>query len=329
MTDSPLSPERIMQLSTGGWACGILGAAITHGLFDHLEAGATASEVAVKSGISARGTQALLDGVFGLGLLRLENGRYRNTPETSAYLVHGKPGFLGGFAQMNCASMGQWSNLTSVVKTGVPVETADIAENPMWESLVTSIAGLSVPVARIAAERLGLAKAGPVTWLDVGGGSGVFSAIWLGINAQARGFQLDWANVNRIARDFVAGHGVAARFTTLDGDLHTTDFGAAKYDFALYSHIAHQESPPENVAIFRKFRKALKPGGTLVVNDFVLNDDRTGHPFAQMFHSTMVLNTKAGAAWRQADYRAWLADAGFKSVAIEPTPTPSTLIYAK
>ena len=37
-----------------------------------------------------------------------------------------------------------------------------------------------------AAERLGLAKAGAVTWLDVGGGSGVYSAVWLGLNPKAQ-----------------------------------------------------------------------------------------------------------------------------------------------
>jgi ubiquinone/menaquinone biosynthesis C-methylase UbiE len=180
----------------------------------------------------------------------------------------------------------------------------------------------------MAAERLGVAKAGPVTWLDVGGGSGVWSAVWLGANKQAIGTQLDWPNVNKIGREFVANFGVADRFQTIDGDFHTTEFGSAKYDFAIYAHIAHMEAPTDNLATFRKFRKALKPGGTLVVNDFVLNDDRTGHPFAMLFASQMLVVTKDGFTYRQSDYRKWLGEAGFKSVDIVPTPTPSTLVFA-
>jgi len=84
---------------------------------------------------------------------------------------------------------------------------------------------------------------------------------------------------------------VADRFETIDGDFHTVDFRSANYDYAMYGNIAHQETPANNVAIFRKFRKALKPGGTLLINDFVLNDDRTGHPFAMMFASQMLLAT--------------------------------------
>jgi SAM-dependent methyltransferase len=149
------------------------------------------------------------------------------------------------------------------------------------------------------------------------------------VNKQAKAVQLDWANVNRVAKGFVARFGVADRFRTIDGDFHTTDFGEAAYDIAIYSHIAHQESPESNRAVFRKFRKALKPGGTLLLSDFVLDDERRGHPFTLMFTANMLLHSKEGAAYRQADYRAWLKEAGFASVEIEPTPGAATLIYAR
>ena len=129
-------------------------------------------------------------------------------------------------------------------------------------------------------------------------------------------------------KGFVGNFGVADRFATIDGDFHTVDFGCAQYDYAIYGHIAHQETPTDNVAIFRKFRKALKPGGTLLINDFILSDERTGHPFAMMFASQMLLATKGGNAWCQADYRAWLAEAGFESVDIVPTSSPATVVFA-
>jgi hypothetical protein len=48
-----------------------------------------------------------------------------------------------------------------------------------------------------------------------------------------------------------------------------------------------------------------------------------------MFASQMVLVSKGGFTWRQADYRAWLAKAGFSSVEVVPTPTPATLVLAR
>lgn len=331
MTDTELKPDKIVQLTSGAWASAILGAAAAHGLFNHLEASLTPEEVARKAGIAPRGVRALLDGLLGVGLVTLENGKYHNTPEASAFLVEGKPASFAGLAKWSLSYLPRWADLAEVARTGVPTskETAELAENPFWESLVTSIAVLSFPVAQAAAQRLGLANAGPVSWLDVGGGSGVFSAVWLGANRQAKAVQIDWANVNRIARGFVAKFGVADRFRTIDGDFHTTDFGSGTYDLALYSHIAHQESPESNRAVLGKFRKALKPGATLVINDFVLEDDRHGHPFTLMFTANMLLHSKEGASYRQADYIAWLKEAGFASVTFEPTPGAATLIYAR
>ena len=325
------TPEKVMQIITGGWASSILGAAANHGVFNALEGNpGTAETVAKTTGISLRGAQAVLDGLTGLGLLTLSGGRYQNSPDASFFLVKGKPSYLGGMAEVFLQDFPTWQNLPEAVKTGLPSaqNTADVADNPFWHVLVPAIAALSFPVAQMAAERLGISKAGAVTWLDVGGGSGVWSAVWLGANKQAIGTQLDWPNVNKIGREFVANFGVADRFQTIDGDFHTADFGSAKYDFAIYAHVAHQEPPESNVAILRKFRKALKPGGTLVINDFILNNDRTGHPFAMMFASQMLVVTKNGFTYRQSDYREWLGEAGFKSVDIVPTPTPSTLVFA-
>jgi ubiquinone/menaquinone biosynthesis C-methylase UbiE len=325
------TPEKVMQIITGGWASSILGAAAQHGIFTTLEGNpATAENVAEKTEISIRGAQALLDGLTGLGLVTLSEGRYQNSPDASAFLVKGKSSYFGGMAEVFLQDFPTWQNLPTAAKTGQPSAqyTSEVADNPFWHALVPAIAALSFPVAQMAGERLAIAKAGAVKWLDVGGGSGVWSAVWLGANKQAVGTQLDWPNVNKIGREFVANFGVADRFQTIDGDFHTTDFGSAKYDFAIYAHIAHMEAPADNLATFRKFRKALKPGGTLVVNDFVLNDDRTGHPFALLFASQMLVVTKNGFTYRQSDYRKWLGEAGFKSVDIVPTPTPSTLVFA-
>lgn len=326
------TPEKVLQLITGAWATSILGAAARHGFFTTLEGNPDdAAGVARKTGISARGAQALLDGLTGLGMVTLSDGKYLNTPEASAFLVRGKPSYLGGMAEVFLDDFGTWQKLPDATKTGLPTApmSTDVADNPFWHVLVPAIAALSFPVAQLAAERLGLAGAGPVAWLDVGGGSGVWSAAWLGVNKQATGYQLDWPTVNAIAREFIKGFGVADRFKTIDGDFHTTQFEASKYDFAIYGHIAHQEAPEDNIAVFRKLRETLKPDGTLVINDFVLNDDRTGHPFAMIFASQMLVATKNGFTYRQSDYRSWLSQAGFQSVEIVPTATPATLIFAR
>lgn len=333
MADSEQRPtlENIMRISSGGWAAAILAAGATHSVFTHVEKGAdTVDSLAKQAGISSRGAGTLLDGLTGLGFLTVSNGRYRNTPDAAEFLVEGKRSYFGGFSKVMLKEFADWQTFPEVARKGQPdmQGTNDVADNPFWEDLVPAIAALAVPVALAAAERLKLAQAGAASFFDVGGGSGIYSALWLGIAKQARSVQFDWPNVNRIAEKYVAGFGVGDRFRTVDGDFHQADFGNAQHDVAVYSHIAHQESPEDNLAMFRKFRKALKPGGTLVVSDFVVDDNRSGPPFALMFRSVMTLRTKAGSTWTRAEYEKWLREAGFTKVSIEPTATPATLVYA-
>ena len=245
------TPDKVMQLITGGWAASILGAAARHGLFTALEGhpARRGSDREESRHLDPRcaGATRWPDRTWAADILGA--GTYQNTPEASAFLVKGKPSYLGAMAEVFLEDFGTWQKLPEAVKTGLPTapHTADVADNPFWHVLVTAIAPLSFPVAQMAAERLALAAAGPISWLDVGGGSGVWSAAWLGVNKQATGYQLDWPRVNAIGREFVARFGVGDRFKTLDGDFHTTDFGAAKYDYAIYSHIAHQEAPADNI----------------------------------------------------------------------------------
>jgi hypothetical protein len=330
MTTSTITPEKIMQLTGGSQATALLGTAVANEVFTRLEAGAmTADDLAKAAKISPRGAKALLDGIFALGLVTLAGGKYANTPEASMFLVEGKPSSLTGMARVAMHGMASWAKLPEAVASGTAVfsETIDAKDHAFWSILVTAIAPLAFPAAQAVAARLDVARRGPLSFLDVGGGSGIFSAVLLGANREARSTQVDWPTVNTIARGFVAKFGVGDRFHTVDGDIHTADWGTG-HDVAIYSNIAHQESPTQNIEAFRKFRAALNIGGTLVVSDFVVKDDRSGPPHGLLFNTQMLVASKEGASWREADYRAWLAEAGFKTVTFEPTQGPSTLIYA-
>ena len=332
MTTTEVTPARIIQIATGIWGSAVLGSAVSHALFAQLETGAkTATEIATLAGISERGAQALLDGLVALDLVELNDGWYRNTAEAASYLVSGRPGYLGAFAEVLLSEAASWSALPDVVRTGVPAMSAthDAADATFYEKLVPALAPVATPVAQIAGQKLDIANRGDISILDVGGGAGVYSSTWLGLNPVARSTQVDWAPVNAVARRLVTAHGVGDRFGCVDGDLHTVDFGEDSYDYIVYSHVAHVEGPADNAGVFARFRRALKPGGTLVISELIVDDDRSGPPFPLIFASAMLLQTRSGNTWRPADYRQWLAAAGFEDVTFESTPTPSTLIFAR
>lgn len=328
------SPERILPTMLAAHVvAATMAAASKHRLFTHIDGGAvTVDQIAGRAGISLRGAQALLDALTALGFVQVQDGHYRNAPDASFYLVEGKPAYLGRYAQLVHSPFGDaFRELAEVVREGAPrfQYTADVADNRFWEDLVLSIVPLAIPVVeQVLAKEL--ARKDGLSLLDIGGGSGIYSARLLQHNATAQATQIDWPNINRIGRDFVGRFGVGERFSTIDGDFHGTDFGEAQYDLVVLSNICHQEAPRDNVELFRRVRRALRPGGALLVSEFVLEDDRSAAtPWIGLFSVIMLIDSQQGSAWRRADYQRWLAEAGFGAVEFEATRTPSTLIWAR
>ncbi|MEU8959944.1 class I SAM-dependent methyltransferase [Streptomyces sp. NPDC048518] len=331
MSEHQPTPDTVLRLINGYWSTGIIGAAAGHRLFTHLDDGAhSAQGLAERAGISPRGAQSLLDGLVSIGLVHLEEGTYRNSPEADAYLVEGRPADLSAMARLKLTHMGSLTGLADVVAAGGPVSdpAVEVADNPHWGQVVPAIAAQSVPAAAVAADVLGLDDAGPLSILDIGGGSGIYSATWLKRNPAARATQLDWEPINAIARRLLAERGLSDRFTCIDGDFHHTDFGQHAYDVAVYSHIAHQEGPEDNIAVFTRLKDALKPGGALIVCDYVVDDDRSGPAFPLLFACEMLLKSKQGGTWRRTDYHAWLSKAGFSDITFHAAP-PATLVIAR
>jgi len=120
---------------------------------------------------------------------------------------------------------------------------------------------------------------------------------------------------------------VEQRIHTRDGDLRTDAYGTG-YDLVFVSAICHMNAPEENVAMLRKVKDALSPGGRVVIQDFILNEQKTGPTFAALFALNMLVGTRGGSAYSEAEYAAWLAEAGFKEVRKIELPGPADLIVA-
>ena len=85
-------------------------------------------------------------------------------------------------------------------------------------------------------------------------------------------------------------------------------------------------SPEENQDLFRRSLEALEPGGRMVVQDFILEPDKTAPKQAALFALNMLVGTPAGSAYSNEEYTAWFRDAGFHEVRHIRLPGPSGLV---
>jgi hypothetical protein len=85
----------------------------------------------------------------------------------------------------------------------------------------------------------------------------------------------------------------------------------------------NQESPAVIQEIFRKTYQALAPGGLVIVQDQMLDDDKSGPVLSAMIGVNQLLHTPGGAAHSGQEVAEWLAAAGFGTLKRIPMPASS------
>jgi cyclopropane fatty-acyl-phospholipid synthase-like methyltransferase len=94
----------------------------------------------------------------------------------------------------------------------------------------------------------------------------------------------------------------------------------------LVSAICHMLSPEENQDLFKRCYEALAPNGRLVMQDFILEPDKTAPKQAALFALNMLVGTPAGSTYSYEEYTASLRAAGFQEVREIRLPGPSSLM---
>ena len=79
------------------------------------------------------------------------------------------------------------------------------------------------------------------------------------------------------------------------------------FDLAFCSGITHTFGPEQNRTLFGNLRPIVAPGGGVAVVTFLRGRD----PMSALFAVQMLLNNNGGDTHLEAEYRAWLAEAGF------------------
>jgi len=322
-----------MQFAWGYVPPLVIEAGIRHQVFDLLDAGPkSVSEIHEATGASIRGLSAIMNVLTGLNFLAKDaQDVYSLTPESAAFLVSTKPSFQGGIILHTSKQLlPKWLDLSEIVATGKPASSVnqEAAGSEFFQQLVTDIFPMSYPSAQMLAQTLNFGDAGePVSVLDLAAGSGVWGIALAQNSHRVRVTAVDWPNVLPVTRRTVERFHLSDRFTFVEGDLLSADFGTG-HTVATLGHILHSEGEERSRKLLAKVFNSLAPGGTIAIAEFLVNEDRTGPVGSLFFAVNMLVNTDHGNTYSFGEISAWLAEAGFVNAHTVPAPGPSPLVLA-
>ena len=322
-----LLPDDLQQTIRAFQDSRVILTAVELDAFAAVGGGATAEDAAARMHSDPRATEMLLNALVALGLLEKRNQQFRCLPVAERHFTAGPHDARGAVGHM-VSLWRTWSNLTDAVRTGTAAGHQEMAERG-GDWTTTFIAAMHQNATERAPHVVAaVGAAGVRRMLDVGGGSGAYSIAFAGAAPALAADILDLPTVLPIAQGHIDAAGLSSRIHLRSGDLRRDDLGSG-YDLVFVSAICHMLAPDENRDLLRRCYAATAPGGRIVIQDFLLEPDRTAPKFAVLFALNMLVGTAAGNSYTEAEYASWLEETGYGEIKRVRLPGPSNLVVAR
>jgi SAM-dependent methyltransferase len=317
-----MKTERLNELAFSFKKTGALVLALEVELFTLIDAGnSTVRDLATALDLDMEMVERLVSICKAMDLIREVDGRLENFSDVSRYLVKNKPTYFGGYLiYQPISEYDGFKDLAQhyVRPTGpapkgnylAMMEDADKARR-----FTEAGYNASLPLAHKLAKRFDFSRF--THWLDVAGGSGCYAIAACERNPDLKVTILDFPNVTAVSRDFVAKHELSDRIDTMNGNFFDVPFPD---DCDLISFITPLQGyvPDQVIRVLKKSYDALLPGGSCLVMDYMLNDDKNGPLDPAFLNLGGVRNGHyTGRVQSGPEFQAFFEEAGFTDTGAE------------
>lgn len=304
----------LLRISGSYWQTCTLHAGVALDVFTPLADGPmTAEALAGALGCDARALAMLLNALAAMGLLVKDANRYRLVETYAACLDSRSPAYLGNAIGHHRRLVTAWAELPEAVRTGKPrrdrVHMAP--DDGDRRDFLMGMHNIALAIAPNLARDLDLS--GRARLLDLGGGPGTYAAHFCKANPGLTATIYDLDRSRRFAEEVARGLGVADRVTFVPGD-YLREAVPGGFDVVWMSQIFHAEPPEGCRTILEKAMGALRPGGLVLLHEFMLDDTLDAPAFATLFSLNMLLGTPRGQAYAVGQLREMLGAAGARNI---------------
>jgi phospholipid N-methyltransferase len=338
MKGARLKPDHLMELGFGFQASKTLLAAVKLGVFDVLsDSPQTKEQLEDDLGLHPRSSADFFDALVALDVLDREDSVYSNTPEAEAFLVSGKPSYIGGMFEMaNDRLYNFWGDLEEGLRTGKPTneleddqthpfEKAIYEHDERLEQFVGAMTGLSMGVANVLANEFPWQEYETV--LDLGTSEGIVPKRIAEENDHIHAIGVDLPRVEPHFHGLTSESPAADRIEFRTGDFFGDD-PLPDADVYILGHILHDWGPDERQQILNKVADAVNDGGAVVVYGTMIDEDRREHEMGLLMSLNMLVETPNGCDYTHRECIEWLREAGFTDPSIEQLPGPESMVVA-
>ena len=308
-----MNPNKIREFAASFQKSRILLSGFELDIFTNIDASGTANnQIANILHLDVHACERLMNALVSLGFLTKQNQLFFNTPESFTFLSKKSPEYLGGMMHTNHL-WNTWSNLSQVVRTGNSAHPDEInVRGEDW--LFPFINAMHDRAIKQAPQQLvKVDLSGIKSVLDIGGGSGAYAMEFVNKKPDIVATVFDLPNVVPITKKFIDKEGFTNRVSTYTGD-YTKDDLPKGFDLMFLSAVIHSNSLEANQDLIKKCFSALNKNGKIIIQDWVMNNDRTQPTSGAIFAINMLVGTEAGDCFTEEEVYNMLKAAGFQNI---------------
>lgn len=315
--DSKISPDVIMRNAYGVYPSFAMLAGMQLDVFTPLsERPMNAESLAKRIKVREDKLSPLLYALVTADLLTVDDGVFSNTAEADAFLVRGRPEYMGG---LHGFYSGLWHAVLKTaesIRSDAPQAKHDwrsLPENELLQYFRSQYPG-SLRAGRQLAQKIDFSAFSRL--LDAGGGTGGLSIGICESYPDIKAAVADLPEITAVSDQFIQEAGLSDRIASMGVDL-TDTAPEGNYDVAVLRALIQTMTPAHAKKVLKNVFQVMEPGGCIYIVGCILDNTRLS-PTASIAFSLVFLNVyDDGGVYTEKQHHDWLTEAGFTDVSIE------------
>jgi len=306
-----------------------LRAGVELGVFTRIGGGAvTADSLGAALEVEPDRLSRLLYALASIGLLEVEDGRFRNGAEAAAFLDASSPTYRGVDHALLRELWGADLLTADSLRQNRPAALHDFSEADSKAAAAFSrmLAPGAVVFGRHLAEAMDLSAIRSA--IDIGGGPGTTLVGLRERRPRIAATLMELPTVAAVAPAILSQYG-ADDVVVEEGDI-TVAPSIGRHDLAILKAVVQVLPPDQARRSILNAARCLTPGGEIAIAGWgVVNDDRLGPPEGVFLNLTFLNLYRHGESYTEGQYRAWMTEAGFRDISRSRLTDGSTLFRAR
>ncbi len=269
-------------------------------------------EVAARCATDPEATQKLLNALVTMGYLCKNRELYALTPFARKWLLKEAPHSLHDFVVYEFVDWEWVTHMEDFIRTGKPVLMHEQMSSDDWKFYQYGMRSIANLVAPKVAKRIPMPR-GARNMLDIGGSHGCYSVEICRHYQNLNAVILDLPEAVEFAAPLLVKAGMGDRVRHKAGNVLTDDLGTDVYDLILISNLVHHFDEATNRKLVERTAQALKPGGYLVVQEYVMTNpyslNKSGQALVGLWNLFYAL-TSNSSIWNFPEIASWQQEAG-------------------